>query len=305
MHFDSKLLPRPRVHRRSSKASRSQEAHDNNDEIANELDALSEPQSFDKYAGQQTTGVTGLSGPEMTFENMNIRQVKIGETSPDKIDDRDGSQRRAPSSARSSQDQEYSFQAKTVVQQGVLYLVDVVFAIIERFFAVLPGGTADRTRQSYFESSETDSQFFDDARANLPGTAEENQSASTFMSMPRHDDLQQNGSRLLLKIMLLPIKIPYKLTKFACMIPFNFLSEVVDALIEAVLVKLRLTKGEAKTYAKKFAWKQLARVRALLIVSIIAMVVFGGSLALSTSMYTAFYFYMMPNLSQHMPVHFK
>lgn len=105
--------------------------------------------------------------------------------------------------------------------------------------------------------------------------------------------------------MLLPIKIPYKIAKFTLLLPFNLLCEVVDAVIEAILVKLRLTKGEAKSYAKKFAWKQLARVRAVFIVCLITLFVFSGSLAFSTSLYTAFYFYMMPNLWQEMPVVFN
>ena len=46
-----------------------------------------------------------------------------------------------------------------------------------------------------------------------------------------HDDFKKEPYRLLLKIMLLPIKIPYKVAKFMVMLPFNLLCEVVDAFI--------------------------------------------------------------------------
>lgn len=60
-NFDSKFLSgRPLQNRRNSKASRSQELLDNNSEIVNNVDALSQLQS-DDHAGQQTTGVTGLT----------------------------------------------------------------------------------------------------------------------------------------------------------------------------------------------------------------------------------------------------
>ena len=60
-NFDPRIISsRPLQNRRNSKASRSQEALDLNCEI-NDVHALSQLQSFDDHAGQQTTCVTGLT----------------------------------------------------------------------------------------------------------------------------------------------------------------------------------------------------------------------------------------------------
>lgn len=62
-------------------------------------------------------------------------------------------------SRTSVEHQEHVSVAKTAVQRVAMWCIDVIFAVIERVFFMIPGGSqAERaTRPPYFECSETDS----------------------------------------------------------------------------------------------------------------------------------------------------
>lgn len=128
---------------------------------------------------------------------------------------------------------------------------------------------------------------------------------SAFFPTIKQDDFRDNFVDTVVKIMLLPVKIPYKCLRGVCTLPLRIASEFVDGLIILTLKKLKMSKGEAKTYAREVAKVQLTRMRTLMIFLAVFLVVFSMALAFSGTIYTGLYFYLIPQSSQEQLLYFN
>jgi hypothetical protein len=59
--------------------------------------------------------------------------------------------------------------------------------------------------------------------------------------LPSTDDLQNNITRGLIKVLMMPFTIPYKIFWYFLMIPIRS----VDQVVELALQKVKMTKGDA------------------------------------------------------------
>ena len=128
---------------------------------------------------------------------------------------------------------------------------------------------------------------------------------SAFFPSITQDDLRDNFVDTVVKIMLLPIKIPYKCLRAMCMLPLRIASEFVEGLIILTLKKFKMSKVEAKAYAREVAKVQFARMRTIIIFLAVFLVVFSGALAFSGTIYTGLYFYLIPQSSQDQLLYFN
>ena len=101
--------------------------------------------------------------------------------------------------------------------------------------------------------------------------------------------------------MLAPIMIPYKVLKYFTLLPIRLTIDFVDSFIELTLNRLKMTKKDAKIYAKEWGKKQLYWMRTLLIILVILIAVFSVSLGFSATVYSGLYLYLIP---QHCQQHF-
>lgn len=120
---------------------------------------------------------------------------------------------------------------------------------------------------------------------------------SAFFPTIKQDDFRDNFVDTVVKIMLLPIKIPYKCLRYTCLLPIRITTEFVDGLLILTLKKLKMSKGEAKTYAREVAKVQMTRLRTIIIFLSVLLVVFSMALGFSGTVYTGLYFYLIPQSS--------
>jgi hypothetical protein len=98
--------------------------------------------------------------------------------------------------------------------------------------------------------------------------------------------------------------LTYRVVKYFIIVPIKAMLEFVDTFLELFLLKMGMTRSEAKSMIKKVARKQMLRVRSLVIILIILVSIVSVSFGFSTALYTGIYFYMIPYQIQNKPVKF-
>ena len=111
------------------------------------------------------------------------------------------------------------------------------------------------------------------------------------------EEFQNNIANSIIKVMLIPIVVPFRVCKYFFIMPFKFIGQMADKFVMTGLKKLNVSKYDAKTYATQLAKKQVINIKYFVVLLILLGLVFSFALSVSTSIYTFVYLYLIPNQS--------
>jgi hypothetical protein len=109
------------------------------------------------------------------------------------------------------------------------------------------------------------------------------------------EDFQNNLTNSIIKVMMMPVVVPFRVTKYFVMLPYKWIISMIDKFLILFLKKLNLSKGEARVCVTKIASNQVVNLRNIFLCLLLLLVILSFSLTISTSIYTAFYLYLIPS----------
>ena len=115
--------------------------------------------------------------------------------------------------------------------------------------------------------------------------------------LPTTDEVQSS----FMKFLMLPVTVPYSIFAYFISLPIKF----ADSIVSMGLRKLKMTKGDARVYAKKMAKKQVMLMRNFCLIMVLFVSLFSVSLGVSTTAYAGVYLYLIPELTHEVQVYFN
>jgi hypothetical protein len=100
---------------------------------------------------------------------------------------------------------------------------------------------------------------------------------------------------------MVPVTLPFRIVFYLIMLPFKWADDVVNFGLR----KLKMTRGDAKVYAKKVARKQVVYMRNICLMMMLLVSIFSLSLGASATVYTGVYLYLIPELTQETQIYFN
>jgi hypothetical protein len=92
---------------------------------------------------------------------------------------------------------------------------------------------------------------------------------------------------------MMPVTFPIRLITYFLTLPLKWADDVVNFGLK----KLKMTKGDAKVYAKKVARRQVVYMRNFCLIIMLFVSIFSLSLGASATVYTGVYLYLIPELT--------
>ena len=119
-------------------------------------------------------------------------------------------------------------------------------------------------------------------------------SSGIFSQLRNIDEVEQSLIQKLVSITIWFMKLPYKITKRMCCLPFKLFSELLDVFIVMALNKVNHSKESASTSIGKVATTSVSRLKQLCIFSTLILIIFSISMGFSASLYVGIYYYTIP-----------
>jgi hypothetical protein len=117
---------------------------------------------------------------------------------------------------------------------------------------------------------------------------------SAIFSTVNIEDFQSNMVSSIIKLVMMPFVVPFRVCKYFFLLPFKWIQSTVDKFIMIGLNKLNISKVEAKTYVTKTAKNQVINLRNFLVFFVIFLIIFSMALCTSASLYTGLYYWVIP-----------